>query len=192
MIYLIDNYDSFTYNLYQLVGKQALQPITVIKNDQLTLQELIDKKPTGLIFSPGPGRPEDAGRMIEYLNYFQGKIPILGVCLGEQAIAEIYGGKVVHADHLMHGKASEMHLKRTSKFFPDCPNDFMAARYHSLIVDRNSLPKNLSVTAETNDGEIMALSDESQKVYGVQFHPESIMTDTQVGQQIVHNFLKMI
>lgn len=192
MIYLIDNYDSFTYNLYQLVGKQALQPITVIKNDQLTLQELIDKKPTGLIFSPGPGRPEDAGRMIEYLNYFQGKIPILGVCLGEQAIAEIYGGKVVHADHLMHGKASEMHLKRTSKFFSDCPNCFMAARYHSLIVDRNSLPKNLSVTAETNDGEIMALSDESQKVYGVQFHPESIMTDTQVGQQIVHNFLKMI
>lgn len=192
MIYLIDNYDSFTYNLYQLVGKQALQPITVIKNDQLTLQELIDKKPTGLIFSPGPGRPEDAGRMIEYLNYFQGKIPILGVCLGEQAIAEIYGGKVVHADHLMHGKASEMHLKRTSKFFSDCPNDFMAARYHSLIVDRNSLTKNLSVTAETNDGEIMALSDESQKVYGVQFHPESIMTDTQVGQQIVHNFLKMI
>lgn len=93
MIYLIDNYDSFTYNLYQLVGKQALQPITVIKNDQLTLQELIDKKPTGLIFSPGPGRPEDAGRMIEYLNYFQGKIPILGVCLGEQAIAEIYGAK---------------------------------------------------------------------------------------------------
>lgn len=192
MIYLIDNYDSFTYNLYQLVGKQALQQITVIKNDQLTLQELIDKKPTGLIFSPGPGRPEDAGRMIEYLNYFQGKIPILGVCLGEQAIAEIYGGKVVHADHLMHGKASEMHLKQTSKFFSDCPNDFMAARYHSLIVDRNSLPKNLSVTAETNDGEIMALSDESQKVYGVQFHPESIMTDTQVGQQIVHNFLKMI
>lgn len=92
----------------------------------------------------------------------------------------------------MHGKASEMHLKRTSKFFSDCPNDFMAARYHSLIVDRNSLPKNLSVTDETNDGEIMALSDESQKVYGVQFHPESIMTDTQVGQQIVHNFLKMI
>ncbi|AKP68006.1 anthranilate synthase component II [Companilactobacillus ginsenosidimutans] len=192
MIYLIDNYDSFTYNLYQLIGTLSDEPITVVKNDQISVEELEALKPSGLVFSPGPGRPEDAGNMMELLTYFAGKVPILGVCLGHQAIGELYGAKVVHAPVLMHGRPSEVTVSAPTQLFNNCPDNFEAARYHSLIVDPETVPDNLAVTAKTADGEIMALSDDKNKIYGVQFHPESIMTDTSVGKQIVKNFLAII
>ncbi|MQS52560.1 anthranilate synthase component II [Companilactobacillus mishanensis] len=192
MIYIVDNYDSFTYNLYQLIGTLTDEPITVIKNDEMNAEELAALNPTGLVFSPGPGRPEDAGEMISEIKYFLGKVPILGVCLGHQAIAEIYGADVIHAPVLMHGRPSEVSLTEKSSLFDNCPNEFEAARYHSLVVDPKSMPNNLKVTAETSDGEIMAVGDEEKLVYGVQFHPESIMTDPAVGKQIVENYLAKI
>ncbi|MCH4009031.1 anthranilate synthase component II [Companilactobacillus sp.] len=192
MIYLIDNYDSFTYNLYQLIGTNSNEPITVVKNDELTVEELESLHPTGLVFSPGPGRPEDAGNMMELLKHFIGKVPILGVCLGEQAIGEVYGAKVVHAPVLMHGRPSEVEVTDKTQLFSDCPKTFEAARYHSLIVDPQTIPDELSITAITKDGEIMALCDEKQKVFGVQFHPESIMTEPSVGKQIIENYLALI
>lgn len=192
MIYLIDNYDSFTYNLYQLIGTNSNEPITVVKNDELTVEELDSLHPTGLVFSPGPGRPEDAGHMMELLKHFIGKVPILGVCLGEQAIGEVYGAKVVHAPVLMHGRPSEVEVTDKTQLFSDCPKTFEAARYHSLIVDPQTIPDELSITAITKDGEIMALCDEKQKVFGVQFHPESIMTEPSVGKQIIENYLALI
>jgi anthranilate synthase/aminodeoxychorismate synthase-like glutamine amidotransferase len=192
MIYLIDNYDSFTYNLYQLIGTNSNEPITVVKNDELTVEELESLHPTGLVFSPGPGRPEDAGNMMALLKHFIGKVPILGVCLGEQAIGEVYGAKVVHAPVLMHGRPSEVEVTDKTQLFSDCPKTFEAARYHSLIVDPQTIPDELSITAITKDGEIMALCDEKQKVFGVQFHPESIMTEPSVGKQIIENYLALI
>ncbi|WP_125587675.1 anthranilate synthase component II [Companilactobacillus jidongensis] len=189
MIYLIDNYDSFTYNLYQLVGELTDEPIIVIKNDELTVEELAFRNPSKLIFSPGPGRPEDAGHMLDQLKYFIGRVPILGVCLGHQAIAEVYGGKVVHAPVLMHGKSSNIQLVHGGKIFEGCPHSFTGARYHSLIV--TDLPDKLNITAQTSNHEIMAIADEDNKVYGVQFHPESIMTDKEIGQQIIKNFIKL-
>lgn len=192
MIYLIDNYDSFTYNLYQLLGTIGQKEITVVKNDQLNTQQLEKLNPEALVFSPGPGRPEDAGNMNQLLKDFIGKVPILGVCLGEQAIGEIYGAKVVHAQKLMHGKPSKVTVTSDSQLFNNCPKQFNAARYHSLIVDKDSIGDNLSITATTDSGEIMAVSDEKQKVFGVQFHPESIMTDPTVGKQIAENFLQMV
>lgn len=192
MIYLIDNYDSFTYNLYQLLGTVRKKEIKVIKNDQVNTQQLEKLNPEALVFSPGPGRPEDAGNMNQLLQAFIGKVPILGVCLGEQAIGEIYGAKVVHAKKLMHGKPSKVTITADSMLFNNCPTQFKAARYHSLIVDKNSIPNDLSITATTDSGEIMAVSDEKQKVFGVQFHPESIMTDPTVGRQIAENFLQLV
>lgn len=192
MIYLIDNYDSFTYNLYQLLGNISDEPIKVVKNDELSVDQLVALNPTALVFSPGPGRPEDAGNMMELLKNFIGKVPILGVCLGEQAIGEIYGAKVVHAPVLMHGRPSEVEITNPTQIFNTCPDTFEAARYHSLIVDPETIPDNLSVTAKTQDGEIMAICDEKNKVFGVQFHPESIMTDASVGKQIAENFLAAI
>lgn len=192
MIYLIDNYDSFTYNLYQLMGSISSQQIKVIKNDEYTVQQLEQLDPEGLIFSPGPGRPEAAGNMLEIIKQFLGKIPILGVCLGEQAIAEVYGAQVVHAPKLMHGKPSKITLTNKSQLFENCPNSFEAARYHSLIVDPNTLPENISITAQTDDHEIMAICDDKNKIFGVQFHPESIMTDLTAGTQIAKNYLQMI
>ncbi|MBU9788564.1 aminodeoxychorismate/anthranilate synthase component II [Lentilactobacillus sp. IMAU92037] len=192
MHYLIDNYDSFTYNLYQLIGSLTDEPITVIKNDAITAEELQARHPESVILSPGPGRPEDAGNMPAILKEFLGKVPILGVCLGHQAIAEAYGAKVVHAPKLMHGKPSEVEISEPSSLFKDCPRQFQAARYHSLIVDPKTVPANLKVTAQTADSEIMALADATNHVYGVQFHPESIMTDPEVGKQIVANFLAIV
>lgn len=189
MIYLIDNYDSFTYNLYQLVGTLTDEPIVVVKNDELTVEELAALNPSKLIFSPGPGRPEDAGYMLEQLKHFIGRVPILGVCLGHQAIAEVYGGQVVHAPVLMHGKPSNIKLVHGGTLFENCPNSFLGARYHSLIV--TDIPTTLKVSAQTADNEIMAIADEKNKVYGVQFHPESIMTDKEVGQQIIQNFIRL-
>ncbi|WP_125771397.1 anthranilate synthase component II [Companilactobacillus furfuricola] len=192
MIYLIDNYDSFTYNLYQLLGTISDTPITVVKNDQFSTEQLEKLAPDALVFSPGPGRPENAGNMNQLLKDFIGKVPILGVCLGEQAIGEIYGANVIHAPKLMHGKPSKITITQPGQLFQDCPQQFSAARYHSLIVDKNSIPKDLTFTAMTAEGEIMAVADEKKKVFGVQFHPESIMTDLTVGKQIAKNFLQMV
>ena len=192
MLYLIDNYDSFTYNLYQLIGTLSEEPITVVKNDELTAEELLAKHPTGIILSPGPGRPENAGNMMAILNAFIGRVPILGVCLGHQAIGEAYGAKVIHAPKLMHGKPSQMTQLGHATMFNDCPTQFEAARYHSLVIDPTTMPTNLTVAATADDGTIQAVADESNQVYGVQFHPESIMTDAKVGAQIIKNYLAQI
>lgn len=192
MHYLIDNYDSFTYNLYQLIGSLTRDPITVVKNDRVDVESLMKINPESIILSPGPGRPEDAGNMPQILDAFLGRVPILGVCLGHQAIAEAYGATVPHAPILMHGKPSDVELMRRDPLFLGCPEHFQAARYHSLIVDRTTIPADLLVTAQTHDGEIMAISDPQRMVYGVQFHPESIMTDPDVGKQIIRNFLKVV
>lgn len=192
MLYLIDNYDSFTYNLYQLIGTLSDDPISVVKNDALSAEQLAAKHPTGLILSPGPGRPENAGNLLAILNAFRGRIPILGVCLGHQAIGEVYGAEVIHAPKLMHGKPSQMTQQGQNAMFAHCPQTFEAARYHSLVIDPETLPQDLQVTATADDGTIQAVADDTNKVYGVQFHPESIMTDPQVGEQIIKNFLAQI
>ncbi len=192
MHYLIDNYDSFTYNLYQLIGEISQSPIQVIKNDAMTAAELKARHPESIILSPGPGRPENAGQMSKILDAFLGQVPILGVCLGHQAIGQAYGAKIIHAPKLMHGKPSEVYLTAPSALFEDCPKHFSAARYHSLVIDPQTVPNYLKITAKTADNEIMAVADERHHVYGVQFHPESIMTDPDVGTQIIKNFLKIV
>ncbi|BAP86642.1 anthranilate synthase component II [Paucilactobacillus hokkaidonensis JCM 18461] len=187
---LIDNYDSFTYNLYQLVGAFD-NDLMVVKNDEISLAKLIELEPTGLILSPGPGRPEDAGISLEAARYFAGKIPILGVCMGLEVICETFGGQLTYARRLMHGKIDQMTLDNTDPLFKDCPRVVNAARYHSLVVDQNLVPNELCVTAHSSDGDIMALSQRQLGIYGVQFHPESIMTDNNFGRQLVQNFLNI-
>lgn len=189
MIYLIDNYDSFTYNLYQLMGTLTKQPITVVHNDDLTAEELVAKHPTGVVFSPGPGRPENAGNMPAMIQALRGQVPILGVCLGEQAIGQAYGAQVVAAKSLMHGKPSTIITQNHGALFADCPHEFTGARYHSLVVDH--APAGLTLTAVADDGSIMAIEDDAKRVFGVQFHPESIMTDPTVGRQLLKNFLAL-
>ena len=175
MILLIDNYDSFSYNLYQVVG--SLDPsIEVIRNDDKTVAEIEAMAPDAIILSPGPGRPKDAGVIEDVVRELGGKIPILGICLGHQAIGEACGATVTYAAKLMHGKASAVTLDQASPLFADCPKVIQAGRYHSLAVDRDTLPDNLKVIAETDDGEVMAIADEAKKIYGIQFHPESILT----------------
>lgn len=191
MIYLIDNYDSFTYNLYQLMGQHTDEPITVLKNDQLTPQALQARHPSKLVLSPGPGQPEDAGYLLPYLKYFIGRLPILGVCLGHQAIGMAYGGQIQRSPELMHGKASLIKTVQDTPLFAHCPTTFLGARYHSLILKR-PLPKPLQVLAETKAGTIMAIADPAQQVYGVQFHPESILTPPKIGGQILQNFLQLL
>jgi anthranilate synthase component 2 len=186
MILLIDNYDSFSYNLYQVVG--SLDPsITVIRNDDKTVAEIEAMAPDAIILSPGPGRPKDAGVIEDVVRELGGKIPILGICLGHQAIGEAIGATVTYAAKLMHGKASAVTLDQASPLFANCPEVIQAGRYHSLAVDRSTLPDNLKVIAETDDGEVMAIADEAKKIYGIQFHPESILTPK--GKQILKNFL---
>lgn len=193
MLYLIDNYDSFTYNLYQLIGTLTNQPITVIKNDELSVTELVAKKPAGLIFSPGPGCPKDAGNMPDFLRQFIGKVPILGVCLGHQAIGEFYGAKVVHAPTPIHGKPSKITLiTQDSLLFNGCPPIFDAARYHSLVLKPDTINNFLKVTAIADDDTIQAIENQEAMVYGVQFHPESIMTNSEIGKRIIINFLNQI
>ncbi len=186
MILLIDNYDSFSYNLYQLIG--SIRPkIRVIRNDEMTVEEIRALKPTHIILSPGPGRPEDAGVIIDVVKELKGKIPILGVCLGHQAICAAFGATITYASQLMHGKQSIATLDTSSKLFRNCEKVSPVGRYHSLAADEATLPGELKVTAKTADGEIMAVEHESMPVYGLQFHPESILTPE--GEKMVRNFL---
>ncbi len=186
MILLIDNYDSFSYNLYQLVGTFGKE-VTVIRNDEKTLSEIEAMQPERIILSPGPGRPADAGICLAAVTYFAGKIPILGVCLGHQAICEAYGVTVSYAKELMHGKQSQMQVDNTTLLFTGLPDNIEGARYHSLAVLEETLPPALQITARTPDGEIMAIQHSTYPTYGLQFHPESILTPA--GPKILQNFI---
>lgn len=185
MILMIDNYDSFTYNLVQYLGELG-EKLLVYRNDKITLSEIKSMRPSQIVISPGPGRPKDAGISEEVIKELGDKIPILGVCLGHQAIAEAYGGRIVKASRLMHGKTSVIYHNQKT-IFKGIPNPFEATRYHSLIVERKSLPSCLEVIAQTQEKEIMALKHKKYPVFGVQFHPESILTS--VGKDILRNFL---
>ena len=186
MILLIDNYDSFSYNLYQLIGE--IEPdIKVIRNDECTVDTVRGMNPSAIILSPGPGRPADAGICEEVVTKLKGEIPILGVCLGHQAICEAYGATVTYAAKLMHGKQSEASISDDSDIFKDLPKSITVGRYHSLAVDASTLPAGLIPTAVASDGEVMAVEDRENKVYGLQFHPESIMTPD--GKIMIQNFL---
>lgn len=187
MILLIDNYDSFTFNLYQYVG--TIDPdIRTVRNDALTVEEVVALHPERIIVSPGPGYPKDAGICIELIRALEGSIPLLGVCLGHQAICEAYGATIGHAKQLMHGKQSRVTLDTTSTLFAGLPEQVEVARYHSLAACEKTLPSCLHVTARTADGEVMAVQHERYPVYGVQFHPESIMTPQ--GMDMLRNFLR--
>ncbi|MBO4324585.1 MAG: aminodeoxychorismate/anthranilate synthase component II [Lachnospiraceae bacterium] len=187
MILLIDNYDSFSYNLYQYVGE--INPdIRVIRNDEMTIEEIRELKPSHIILSPGPGRPEDAGIIIEAAKELGREIPILGVCLGHQAICAAFGATVTYAKQLMHGKQSVVKLDTECPLFRGCPEKTTVARYHSLAADPDTIPEELLVTAVTEDGEVMAVKHRDYPIYGVQFHPESILTPD--GKKILGNFLK--
>ena len=186
MIILIDNYDSFTYNLAQAFGMLGAE-IEVYRNDALTVDELEAMKPSHIVVSPGPGTPDDGGISLDTIRTLGPKIPTLGVCLGHQCIGQAFGGEVIRAPRLMHGKTSMVYYKNDD-LFAGIPNPFVATRYHSLIVDEPQLPKNLKVIAFTEEGEIMALRHMEHPIVGVQFHPESILTE--YGPRILQNFLE--
>ena len=189
MILLIDNYDSFSYNLFQLVG--TIEPdIRVIRNDEMTVEQIKALCPSRIILSPGPGRPEDAGILIEAARTLGQEIPTLGVCLGHQAICAAFGATVTYARELMHGKQSRARLDSACPLFRGCPETALVARYHSLAADPATMPAELKVTATTEDGEIMAVQHRDYPIFGVQFHPESIMTPD--GRQMLQNFIKEI
>ena len=187
MILLIDNYDSFSYNLYQLVGE--IEPdIKVIRNDEMTVEEIRNLRPDRIILSPGPGRPEQAGIIMDVAKELGAEIPILGVCLGHQAICAAFGATVTYAKQLMHGKQSLVRFDAASPLFADCPKEALVARYHSLAVDEATLPDCLTVTARTGENEVMAVQHKKYPIYGVQFHPESIMTPD--GKIMLSNFIR--
>lgn len=189
MIVLIDNYDSFSYNVYQLIG--SVEPdIKVVRNDEYTVKEIEAMRPEALIISPGPGKPSDAGICIEAIRYFVGRLPILGICLGHQAICEAFGGEVSYAKELMHGKKKLMYKTGESQLFKGLPDTFAAARYHSLAALKDTLPEELRVTAESEDGEVMAVEHTKYPVFGVQFHPESVMTPD--GRAMIENFMEVV
>ena len=188
MILLIDNYDSFSYNLYQLIGETD-PDIKVIRNDEMTVEEILELSPDRLIISPGPGRPENSGVIVEAARRVGEKIPTLGVCLGHQAICAAFGARITYAKQLMHGKQSEVTFDRSCVLFRDCPEKAKVARYHSLAADEATLPDCLKVTARTEDGEVMAVEHKQFPIYGVQFHPESIMTPD--GHIMLRNFIEM-
>ena len=188
MILLIDNYDSFSFNLYQMLG--SIEPdIRVIRNDEMTVEEIEALAPEKIIISPGPGWPADAGVCEEVVRALRTKIPILGVCLGEQGICEAYGATVGYAKELMHGKQSLTEIDTTSRIFAGLPEKVRVARYHSLAVEADTLPENLKVIAQTEDGEVMAVEDTEYPVFGLQFHPESIMTPD--GAKMLRNFMEI-
>ncbi len=187
MILMIDNYDSFTYNLVQYLGELG-EDIKVFRNDKITVNEIKKLNPKKIVISPGPGRPEDAGISCQVIKEFAGMIPLLGVCLGHQALGFVYGARIVNAKKLMHGKTSIIYHNKKD-IFQGIPNPFEATRYHSLIVEKKGLPTSLQITAWTKEGEIMGLRHTRYPLWGVQFHPESILT--KVGKNILANFLKL-
>jgi len=187
MLLVIDNYDSFTYNLVQYLGELG-QDIRVYRNDKITLKEIESLKPEKIVISPGPCTPKEAGISVDLIKQFAGKIPILGVCLGHQSIGYALGGEIIHAKKLMHGKTSMInHDGKT--IFKNLPNPFEATRYHSLVIERESIPDELEISAETDDGEIMGVRHKEYIIEGVQFHPESILT--KVGKDLLRNFLEL-
>jgi anthranilate synthase/aminodeoxychorismate synthase-like glutamine amidotransferase len=187
VILLLDNYDSFTYNLAQYLGELGCQ-VEVHRNDRISVEQIAQRKPERIVISPGPCTPEEAGISVELVQKLAGKIPILGVCLGHQAIGAAFGGKIIRAPKLFHGKTSQIRHDG-SGVFRGLPNPFTATRYHSLIVERKSLPEELQVTAETDEGIIMGMQHRQYPLMGVQFHPESVLTDS--GKQLLKNFLSL-
>ena len=186
MLLMIDNYDSFTYNLVQYFGELG-QEVQVFRNDEISLAQIAALKPDYLVISPGPCTPNEAGVSMSAIKQFAGQIPILGVCLGHQSIGQAFGGKIVHAKQLMHGKTSEIHHKQIG-VFAGLPSPFTATRYHSLVIERESLPDCLEITSWTDDGEIMGVRHKTLAVEGVQFHPESILTEH--GHAMLENYLR--
>jgi len=186
MLLMIDNYDSFTYNLVQYLGELG-QDVKVFRNDEITLEGVEQLRPAHVVISPGPCTPNEAGISVPLIRALAGKVPILGVCLGHQAIGQAFGGKIVHASQVMHGKTSAIHHDRRG-VFNGLPDAFIATRYHSLVIEKASLPASLEVSAWTADGEIMGVRHKSMAVEGVQFHPESILTEH--GHRLLRNFLE--
>ena len=200
MILLLDNYDSFTYNLYQFIAgveskrgdiqkDQIDSEVKVIRNDQITPEEILELAPEALVISPGPGKPSEAGICIEAIQKLKGKIPMLGVCLGHQAICEVFGAEITRAIKLMHGKKSNINLDNSCKIFADLPKVVDGARYHSLIAKKDTVPDELIVTAEDDMGEVMAVRHRDYEIYGLQFHPESILTSH--GMEMIKNFINI-
>lgn len=188
MILLIDNYDSFVYNLYQIIG-QCNSDIKVVRNDELEIEDIRNMNPTHIVLSPGPGKPSDAGICEKIVKKLGSSIPILGVCLGHQAICEVYGATVTYAQTLMHGKQSLVKVDTNSVLYRDMPDEMRVARYHSLAVDKVTIPDELKITGMSDDGEVMSIEHNKYPVYGVQYHPESILTPQ--GKQIIKNFLNI-
>lgn len=190
MVLLIDNYDSFSYNLVQLIGELTNGNIKVVRNDEITIDEIRKLNPESIILSPGPGKPEDAGICEDVVRQLKDEYPILGVCLGHQSICEVFGAKVTYAKQLMHGKQSEMTILKEDPIFEGLGESFKGARYHSLSADRNTIPDELEVIAsDGKDGEVMAVKHKEYPIYGLQFHPESVLTPE--GKKLVNNFLKL-
>ena len=190
MVLLIDNYDSFSYNLVQLIGELTDGNIKVVRNDEITIDEIRKMNPESIILSPGPGKPEDAGICEDVVRQLKDEYPILGVCLGHQSICEVFGAKVTYAKQLMHGKQSEMTILKEDPIFEGLGESFKGARYHSLSADRNTIPDELEVIAiDGKDGEVMAVKHKEYPIYGLQFHPESVLTPE--GKKLVNNLLKL-
>lgn len=187
MILLIDNYDSFVYNLYQFISVED-PDVRLVRNDRITPEEVLDMKPDAIVISPGPGKPSDAGVCIELIRQLKGRIPILGVCLGHQAIGEAFGATVTHASRLMHGKTSLLTDVADDIIFKGIKKPVQVARYHSLSVQESTLPEELEVTARSDDGELMSMRHREYPIYGLQFHPESVMTPD--GAAMIRNFLE--
>jgi anthranilate synthase component 2 len=189
MILMIDNYDSFTYNIVQYCNELGAD-LKIIRNDDLSVEQIADLNPQKIIISPGPATPNEAGVSLDVIEHFKGKVPILGICLGHQCIAQSFGGEVIRAKNMMHGKTSTIKQKVPTKVFDTLPDEFRATRYHSLVVNKDNLPDIIKATTfSTDDDEIMSLEIEGQNIYGIQFHPESIMSEH--GHQIIDNFLKI-
>lgn len=186
-ILIIDNYDSFTYNLVQLIGYFDVE-IIIRRNDKTSIEEISIIKPDKIVISPGPGRPEDSGISLSIIKYLGNKIPILGVCLGHQAIAQVFGGKIINAPNLMHGKSSEI-IHDGKTIYKNIPQSFLAGRYHSLVVDKNSLPDFFEISAKTEDDIIMGIRHKMYPIEGIQFHPESIMTKE--GKLLIKNWIEL-
>ena len=188
MLLIIDNYDSFTYNLYQIAGVFT-DEVKVVCNDMITIKEIEAMAPSHIIISPGPGRPEEAGICKDVIRSFAGKIPIMGICLGHHAICEVFGGKITYSKEVMHGKKSMVHIANGNPVFRNLPPLIEAGRYHSLSLDRSTLPDELLVIAETGDGEVMGIKHRDHDIFGLQFHPESILTKN--GEKMIDNFLRV-